>query len=499
MRFLVYSISLLPWLAHSKTAGDLCRGTAHKADDGNWYCSEVQKITYHNISQSGMYNRTTGVDAKTGLCAHEPIRYNGRGSLTPLLGEVSMHLRGPMSVSKIAVYDHPGDMFGPQHVDATAQTDGGIIKEPSIEHNEVNRALNLGGDIPTTATQSMNGNIIKRLKYGFQTLTRRVPKPDQGSTLVDSTHFQQPMTSSAHPEPIPPKPSSSIFTRKPVYPHPPRIAQPKATDPPASPDHASRTTEKVSKRAAGWDRVAYYTSTAPAEATGIVFLANLGDDRVSGTFDYAFGNSLGYVGPEGKKVVSNPMPFDGYLKTSEYEIAGFTDKGCGDNECEGRPKSTQYHGWDGEAKAFFIEFQMDHLDNDGDDQGMIADAPAWWFLNAAIPRTLQYGNDRHNIPCSCWSTGCGEFDAFEVLGKGEERAKSTIHRQGNLQGGDSNYFKRPVGRMLKFGVVFWKFDITAAVLDDDFDFSESMGQDAIDRIVAYDAESNQHSLFKIGD
>lgn len=142
---------------------------------------------------------------------------------------------------------------------------------------------------------------------------------------------------------------------------------------------------------------------------------------------------------------------------------------------------------------------MDHYQNRGSDYGLISDAPAWWFLNAAIPRILQYGNDRNNIPCSCWSTGCGEFDAFEVLGNGDERAKSTMHRQGNLEGGDSNYFKRPVGRMLKFAVV-WHFPhITARVLDDDYDFPEFLTEDQIDDLVAYDPDSWVHSLFPIGD
>jgi hypothetical protein len=31
--------------------------------------------------------------------------------------------------------------------------------------------------------------------------------------------------------------------------------------------------------------VAYYTSTAPAQATGLSFLANVGDPQKSGTFD----------------------------------------------------------------------------------------------------------------------------------------------------------------------------------------------------------------------
>lgn len=142
---------------------------------------------------------------------------------------------------------------------------------------------------------------------------------------------------------------------------------------------------------------------------------------------------------------------------------------------------------------------MDHYPNRGSDQGLISDAPAWWFLNAAIPRILQYGNDRNNIPCSCWSTGCGEFDAFEVLGNGEEKAKSTLHRQGNLQGGDSNYFKRPVGRKLKFAVV-WHFPhITATVVDEGFEFGERLTEEQIRGLVEYDEDSWAHSLFAIGE
>jgi hypothetical protein len=47
------------------------------------------------------------------------------------------------------------------------------------------------------------------------------------------------------------------------------------------------TPEKNMGRRAGadWSRVAYYTSAAPAQATGLSFLANLGDPRESGTFD----------------------------------------------------------------------------------------------------------------------------------------------------------------------------------------------------------------------
>ncbi|KAF1959296.1 hypothetical protein CC80DRAFT_490251 [Byssothecium circinans] len=262
--------------------------------------------------------------------------------------------------------------------------------------------------------------------------------------------------------------------------------------------HASPSNDVNKAAASIWSRVASYTSTAPAAATGFAFLANLGDPQKSGTFDYAFGNSLGYVIGDGSKVTAGNTPFDGTLETSEIEMAVFTDKVC-DADCEySRPDATAHYGWDGPSKAFFIEFQMDHQDNIGSDQGMLSDAPAWWFLNAAIPRILQYGNDRNNIPCSCWSTGCGEFDAFEILGRGEMRAKSTIHRQGNTEGGDSNYFLRPVGKTIKFAVVFHNWNITARVLDDSFNFEEGLSQAKIDEILAYDQNDDKHSLFPIG-
>jgi hypothetical protein len=279
----------------------------------------------------------------------------------------------------------------------------------------------------------------------------------------------------------------------------PQLSRTSTVDPDYTYQEIPADTNVLAKRAADWNRVAYYTSTAPAQATGLTFMANLGDPRESGTFDYAFGNSLSYVMPSGGQVASESLPFDGTLDTSEREIAVFTDQQCDQNCPYWRPNATSHYGWSGSSKAFFIEFQMDHYENEGSDQGLISDAPAWWFLNAAIPRVLQYGNDRNNIPCSCWSTGCGEFDAFEVLGTGEERAKSTLHRQGNLEGGDSNYFKRPVGRTIKFGVVWHYPHITAVVLDNDFDFAASLSDDQIQTLVSYDPNSWVHSQFAIGD
>jgi hypothetical protein len=174
-------------IAYSKTSSELCRGTDSKAPDGNWYCSEVLAITYRNISQAGAYNQTTSVDPKTGICAHTTVGYEGSGPLTPLFGEVSMHLRGPMNVSQFAVYQLPGDMH---------------------------------------------------------TLQKR-------STMPFYMHQRE------------------LNKREPI--------QPTTTPEPKR--------EMMDRAGADWSRVAYYTSTAPAQATGLSFLANLGDPQMSGTFD----------------------------------------------------------------------------------------------------------------------------------------------------------------------------------------------------------------------
>lgn len=56
----------------------------------------------------------------------------------------------------------------------------------------------------------------------------------------------------------------------------------------------------------------------------------------------AFGNSLSYVTPNGGKVASESMPFDGSLETSELEISVFSDKEC-DKDCPyWRPDTTSH-------------------------------------------------------------------------------------------------------------------------------------------------------------
>jgi len=156
--------------------------------------------------------------------------------------------------------------------------------------------------------------------------------------------------------------------------------------------------------------------------------------------------------------------------TSKDEIAIFSKTGCIDASAEcgfARPGAVAHLGFTGAQKAFFFEFQMP---NDGT-SGANMNMPAIWALNGKIPRTQQYGD------CSCWTSGCGELDIFEILDSGNMKAKSTVHM--GTAGGASDYFTRPTDTFLKLAVVMDGEQITITTLDAGYDFSNVISGDAM--------------------
>ena len=79
-------------------------------------------------------------------------------------------------------------------------------------------------------------------------------------------------------------------------------------------------------------------------------------------------------------------------------------------------------------------------------RGFNGDMPAIWGLNGKISRTQQYG------ACSCWASGCGEFDIFEVLASGDTKAKTTFHYKNAI--GSSDYFARPTNDYIRAAAIF---------------------------------------------
>lgn len=107
--------------------------------------------------------------------------------------------------------------------------------------------------------------------------------------------------------------------------------------------------------------------------------------------------------------------------------------------------------------------------------GANGNMPAIWALNVEIPLATQYGPAQ----CSCWNTGCGEFDMFEVLTDNKDLLTTHYHSdQGtNNQyggGGTSDALARPYSSTIKTAVVFNEKDIYVTVLDDSTDFSETL-------------------------
>ena len=146
-------------------------------------------------------------------------------------------------------------------------------------------------------------------------------------------------------------------------------------------------------------------------------------------------------------------------------------------------------GFDGPNKLFLAEFSMPLSGM----TGFNADMPAVWALNAQIPNTLQYGDPT----CSCWDSGCGEFDIFEILDSGNTRAKSTWH--GDVSGGDSNYFNRPTGSTMKAAILFDgdSSSVSIVVLPDNTDFSTTLSADQVNGFLSQ-ATGAQAASFALG-
>ncbi|CCH57850.1 hypothetical protein TBLA_0A00500 [Henningerozyma blattae CBS 6284] len=199
-----------------------------------------------------------------------------------------------------------------------------------------------------------------------------------------------------------------------------------------------------------WSRIAYYT---PGTSSNCVFMNHQGGSG-SGTFSIAFGNSISYASSDGKSCASSPQTLNDVTLGSNVEVIIFSSTQCSSNDCGYcRSNIPAYHGFGGATKMFVFEFSMPH---DSGGSTVNQDMPAVWLLNAKIPRTLQYGNSQ----CSCWATGCGELDLFEIISSGSNDLTTTLHdgqgKPGSAQGGggSGSTFSRPTQGTKKYVVIF---------------------------------------------
>ena len=152
-----------------------------------------------------------------------------------------MHLRGPMNVSQLAVYQLPSEMHTLQ-------------KRNTVPFYNRLRALRQRDIFRSIGTSSERRHSSST--HEAQILDKRTYNMTKSSNFLKFTSVQS--SEEQHQIIATPTPTSN-----------------------ANMSHKRDNVQAV----ADWSRVAYYTSAAPAQATGFSFLANLGDPQKSGTFD----------------------------------------------------------------------------------------------------------------------------------------------------------------------------------------------------------------------
>ena len=115
----------------------------------------------------------------------------------------------------------------------------------------------------------------------------------------------------------------------------------------------------------------------------------------------------------------------------------------------------------------------------GSQDGTNPDKPGFWLLNTQIVNTQQYG------ACSCWPTGCGEFDVHEVLEPGDSQGYATMHMWNNFAGQAPQGIDRPTDSQttMKIAAIITNGVAHVQVLDPNFDFGSTIDGSVISDFV----------------
>ena len=444
---------------------------------GNYYCNEVSQVKYTNVGFQGSYNEVISFDTNTCSCNSKPVQFSG--SLAPFDQELSVHFRGPLELKQFAQYSFTNNNKRKRHLhhvhkrkDANAYETVYVTENLAITTTVYG---NPSSPVPTPDSGSINGNPQEKLQKSSAAV-ESAPSQQDSSSPVDEAS-----TSSSIAAPVDEASTSSSIAAPVISSAPAVTSSPDAASSSLSSAASKSTASKSSASGAGWSRDSYYHAES-SSASGVVFLNNLGGVNGSGVWDSCFGNSLSFCGSDGVSAAQESTTLGNIFLPSNKEFTIFSDRACSGDSCGYyRPGTPAYHGFGGATKVFLFEFTMP-LDPSSDAQ-INADMPAIWFLNAQIPRTLQYGNGE----CSCWGSGCGEFDVFEVLNSGNKWLTSHLHSgQGSSDssgsyggGGTPDYIMRPIDSSMKAAVVFEEGSITISVLDDSASFDDFLTSETL--------------------
>ncbi|KAL2041325.1 hypothetical protein N7G274_005707 [Stereocaulon virgatum] len=472
--------------------------------NGNWYCSEVDAISYANFPGTGYYNKVTDMDESTGECTTE--RYNYSGSLSPLDEELSLHIRGPTWLKQVAVYtldtsssnkrnrrrSAHGHRHGGGHQDLHKHRDElEEVQEHSHKHKKAKRSVG------QMVSATIDGQVVSWTNvYAGPGVSTGLSAPvaaqeyDVNDSTPDATTYESyeevvtistTVTLSGAMGPTRAISDMRIATEVALSVEPssavPSSVVTSSLEAPTV--VVSSSTTSAPAVSASWTRQAYYNA-ADGTSQGITFLNHFGGENgVPGTSagGPAFGISLSYASSDGQSGAASSQVLSDSMIEDDVEVIVLSDKSCDDGGCGyTRPGGVAYHGFPGSYKLFLIEFSMPSTNR----TGFNADMPAIWLMNAQIPLTSQYGE---NPDCSCWTSGCGEFDIFEILDSGNFRCKSTLHMA--PAGGSSDWFLRPMENSVTAAVVFHGSSevVSIRVLEQGQAFEESLEGSVVDRWV----------------
>ncbi|CEP22261.1 TOS1 [Cyberlindnera jadinii] len=428
-------------------------------EGGNYFCSNVDAITYENVGYSGTYKDVTNMDETTCQCSQESVSFSGSNS--PLDEQLSVHFRGPLRLLQFGFYS-PSSTSSKKKRDlveedcsTTKHIHHAHKREPATQIVAVTETVyvNADGEVVTQNTQATSQQTTTTLIGGTAAGTASSQNTANTANTVSTVNTNTATTAS---------PTTTGTTST------------------SSTSSTSATATSTAGTDSAWVRSSYYT---PGSTDNCVFLNTLGGSS-SGVFSTCFGNSLSYCSADGSSAASSAQALNDVLLTSDQEYAIFSGEACSGSSCGYyRSGIPAYEGFGGSEKIFVFEFEMPHEDGAS---GSNPDMPAIWLLNAKIPRTLQYGD----ATCSCWSTGCGELDLFEVLLEGDERLISHLHDgQGNDGtsyggGGSQDYFTRPTSGSMKGAVIFSGSSITLVKLDDSTTFGSGLSADTVNEWLA---------------
>ncbi|WBW72778.1 circularly permuted 1,3-beta-glucanase [Schizosaccharomyces osmophilus] len=423
-------------------------------DNGYYYCNQASEVEFKGVGFSSSYNKVTSMNPESCECTSTPQSFGG--ALAPFDEELSFHFRGPVQLKRFAVYYPDSDnalsslkkRSNHNHKKAVANEGGALKKRDdpaeitSTVYETILRTayINADGSPATSAPEA----------FPASTVTGNGPAPTSSSSSSSSLGSNG--LSISAPNEIGKGLAASSFVTS------------STSAPPTSASSASSapTSSPSSSGSSDWVRSSYYDSES-STSDNIVFMNNMGGTAGSGVWSYCFGNSISYAAANGVDGASSPQVLADTMLKSDKEVSIWSANKCDGDDCgyylSGIPA---YHGFSG-TKVVLMEFNMPHDDS----TNFINDMPAIWALNAQVPRTLQYGKRE----CSCWDSGCGEFDIFEVLNAGNEKMVSTIHsKQGSQNGaggggGSSDYFTRPTGSTMIGAVVFDTSSSAVYVID----------------------------------